>query len=179
MTDFTDSPYTYMGEFPGDCPLRIFVIDAEELVYDSNYQTHPMPAGLYIDRVVVRHPRYWNSGCKLLLHFGIGANGWVRQSNGQLFGVFINQQDLNQKPGDRNTLLYQSGRPDGFTFRHYGQIHKVLENWAERVEKGDREVNGDGVAGGIEMFREADTKEHWRKYWILRSWYTYIVTQLY
>ncbi|KAL4982555.1 hypothetical protein BDW68DRAFT_182443 [Aspergillus falconensis] len=150
MTDFRGSPYTYMGMFPGDCPLPIFLIDAEELVYDKNYQHHPMPAGLYINRVVVRHPQFWNNGCKLLLPFGIGANGWARQSNGQSFG--------------------QSGCPDGFTFRHYVQIHKVLENWAERVEKGDWKVNGDAVAGGIEKFRGADTEEHWQKYWIPRSW---------
>ncbi|KAL4746605.1 hypothetical protein BDW72DRAFT_207218 [Aspergillus terricola var. indicus] len=170
MKDFTDTPYTYMGKIPGDCLLRIFIIDVEELVYNENYPSHPVPARLYIDRVVVRYPQYWSNGCELLLPFGIGANGRVRQSNRQPFGVFTNNQDLNQKPGDSNTLLYQSGCPDGFTFRYHVQIHKVLENWAERVERGDWEVNGDGVAGRVEKFREADTEEHWRKYWIPRSW---------
>ncbi|KAL3433672.1 hypothetical protein BDV09DRAFT_196619 [Aspergillus tetrazonus] len=133
MTDFTDSPYTDMGEFPGDCPLRLFIIDAEELVRNKDYPSHPMPAGLYNDRVVVGHPQYWSNECELLLPFGIGANGWVRQSNGQPFGVYINDQDLNQKPGDGNTLLYQSGCPDGFTFRYHVQIHNLLENWVKRV----------------------------------------------
>ncbi|KAL4817030.1 hypothetical protein BDW67DRAFT_184106 [Aspergillus spinulosporus] len=49
MTDFTDPSYTYMGELPGDRSLRIFIIDTKELVYNKNYPSHPMPAGLYID----------------------------------------------------------------------------------------------------------------------------------
>lgn len=35
-------------------------------------------------------------------------------------------------------------------------IDKVLDNWAERIEKGDWEVDKHGVKGGIERFREAD-----------------------
>jgi hypothetical protein len=44
------------------------------------------------------------------------------------------------------------------------QIHKVLENWAGMVERGD------GVEGGIRKFREADTAEHWEKYIVAHSW---------
>jgi hypothetical protein len=50
------------------------------------------------------------------------------------------------------------------------QIDKVLNNWADRVERGDWEVDEDGVVGGIDKFREADTEAHWQKYWIPPSW---------
>lgn len=40
----------------------------------------------------------------------------------------------------------------------------MLENWTERVETGDWLVGEDGVIGGIEKFKEADTKEHWQAY---------------
>jgi hypothetical protein len=40
------------------------------------------------------------------------------------------------------------------------QVHKVLLNWAERVQMGWG-VDGDGVMGGIEKFREANTEERW------------------
>jgi hypothetical protein len=41
-----------------------------------------------------------------------------------------------------------------------------LESWTERVEMGDWQVGEDGVVGGIDKFKEADTEEHWREYYI-------------
>jgi hypothetical protein len=45
-------------------------------------------------------------------------------------------------------------------------LHKILESWTERVEMGDWQVGEDGVVGGIDKFKEADTEEHWREYYI-------------
>ncbi|KAJ5875576.1 uncharacterized protein N7473_012923 [Penicillium subrubescens] len=42
----------------------------------------------------------------------------------------------------------------------------IGKNWAERVESGDWEVDENGVTGGIEKFKDADTPEHWKKYYI-------------
>jgi hypothetical protein len=50
------------------------------------------------------------------------------------------------------------------------QLHKVLLNWALMVENGHWEVGEDGVVDSIEKFKEADTKQNWRKYWIPPSW---------
>jgi hypothetical protein len=62
--------------------------------------------------------------------------------------------------------FYQDHQPTGILpwGSHSSYIHKVLVNWAERVESGDWEVNGDGVANGIEKFKDADTPDHWMKY---------------
>lgn len=114
-------------------------------------------------------PQFWTNGCRLLLPFSIGGSGWARQSNGEPFGVtgYLNkEQKFRGSHGD----LYQSGITNGITNGHLVQMDKVLNNWAERVEMGDWGVDEDGVAGGIDKFREADTEAHWQKYWIPPSW---------
>ncbi|KAL4941850.1 hypothetical protein BDV06DRAFT_235798 [Aspergillus oleicola] len=164
---FSDSPYRHLGQFPGNCPLRLFQIDAHNPVHDTEYNINILP-GFYIDPVMPWFSGFWSNGCRLLLPFGIGANGWARESNGQPFG--INFSSDSPKPSNTHLSLYQGGTTNGITNKHYVQIDKVLNNWAERVEVGDWEVTEDGVAGGIEKFREADTEEHWKKYWIPPSW---------
>ncbi|KAL4981448.1 hypothetical protein BDW68DRAFT_183486 [Aspergillus falconensis] len=110
MTDFADSPYTYMGGVPGR-------LSAAEL--------HNRRRGA---RLGLSMPPY---ACRTL-----NRTRCCEASTGCL---------------------------DGFMFRHYVQIHKMLENWAERVEDGDWEVNrggevqGGGYGGAL------------RKYWTPRS----------
>ncbi|KAL3479681.1 hypothetical protein BJX99DRAFT_222009 [Aspergillus californicus] len=164
---FGDSRYRHVGRFPGDCPLRIFQIYAEHPAHDRVYNLD-LPTGFYIDPVVQRGIHFWSNGCRVLLPFGIGARGWARQSNGQPFGV--NNCDEEVRPQDRNGTIYQAGLTNGITNHHFVQIDKVFNNWAERVEMGDWDVTEDGVAGGIEKFKDADTEEHWKKYWIPPAW---------
>ncbi|KAL2814768.1 hypothetical protein BJX63DRAFT_442368 [Aspergillus granulosus] len=172
ITDFVTSPYIHHGQFPGNCPLRIFQIDdaMQQLVaHDRGFGLRNIAAGFYIHPVVERWPLFWTNGCRLLLPFGIGGSGWARQSNGEPFGLGWYQQD-HPKPCDTHGDLYQGGTVNGITNFHLVQIDKVLNNWADRVERGDWEVDEDGVAGGIDKFREADTEAHWQKYWIPPSW---------
>ncbi|KAL4814824.1 hypothetical protein BDW67DRAFT_176795 [Aspergillus spinulosporus] len=68
--------------------------------------------------------------------------------------------DHEPDPHNEHAGLHQSGLSDGFSEDHDVQIDKVLRNWAERVERGNWDVDRDGVMGGIEKFREADTEEH-------------------
>lgn len=122
-----------------------------------------IPSGLYIE------PAYkgfnWSSGNKsrLLLPFSIGSNGFARSSNGIPF-------QRARFPGDgRPDQLYQTDLFSGYSGylpwdSRSSYLHKALENWAERVEMGDWLVGEDGVVGGIEKFKEADTEEHWREY---------------
>lgn len=164
---FGDSRYRHVGRYPGDCPLRIFQIDAEYPAHDRVYNLD-LHTGFYIDRVVQISTLFWSNGCRVLLPFGIGAKGWARQSNGEPFGV--NDFDERAKPQDKNGTVYQAGLTNGITNHHFVQIDKVFNNWADRVEMGDWDVTKDGVAGGIEKFKEADTEEHWKKYWIPPAW---------
>ncbi|KAF9887221.1 hypothetical protein FE257_010475 [Aspergillus nanangensis] len=178
ITDFVTSPYRHHGRYPGDCPLRIFQIDnaAEHqnqlpIPHREGFHLDNIAAGFYISSVVVQWPRFRTNGCRLLLPFGIGRPGWTRMSNGEPFRLDLSDLTFEDpKPKDAHGDLYQAGFTDGITNDHPVQIDKVLNNWADRVESGDWQVDQDGVVGGIDKFREADTQAHWRKYWILPSW---------
>ncbi|KAL4966711.1 uncharacterized protein BDV14DRAFT_198834 [Aspergillus stella-maris] len=144
----------------------------QHLVSESRYSgLRDNTPGLYIHPVVQRWPLFWSNACRLLLPFDIGAAGWARESNGQPLG--LGDIDFwDEEPRGRAVRgdLYQAGMTNGITNSHLVQIDKLLNKWADCVESGDWTVDADGVAGGIEKFREADTEEHWRKYWIPPSW---------
>jgi len=53
---------------------------------------------------------------------------------------------------------------------HNVQLKYVLWRWAEMVEEGKWEVDADGVIGGMEKWKEADTEEHWQDYQLPMSW---------
>ncbi|KAL4866796.1 hypothetical protein BDV12DRAFT_198889 [Aspergillus spectabilis] len=165
VSEFLDQPFTKTNTDDG--LLRLFRIDYKEEQQPEACQQIRI-SGFYIDQLVEMHPFYFPNGSQLYLPFEIGANGWARMSNGEPLSV--NPEDENPTPRNDNSSLYQSGWINGFVNYRLVQIHKVLESWAERVEKGDWEVGDDGVLGGIDKFREADTEEHWRKYWIPPSW---------
>ncbi|KAL3490748.1 hypothetical protein BJX62DRAFT_251806 [Aspergillus germanicus] len=158
ITDFFTLPHNHHGQHPGDCPLRIFQIDTPEqqpVAYDDDFGLHNIAAGFYFHPVVQHWPLFWSNGCRLLLPFGIVGSRWARQSNGEPFGL-VWYQDKDPKPCDTHGDLYQGGTINGITNTHLVQI--------------DKEVDEDGVAGGIDKFREADTEAHWEKYWIPPSW---------
>lgn len=171
ITDFVTSPHNHLGQYPGNCPLRIFQIDDTEhpqpVAYGKHLGLHNIAAGFYIYPVVQQWPLFWSNVCRLLLPFAIGGSGWARMSNGQPFGITDSDyMDEYPEPRDTHGDLYQSGTTNGITNCNLVQIDKVLNNWADRVERGDWDVDEDGVAGGIGKFREADTEAHWHKYWI-------------
>lgn len=53
---------------------------------------------------------------------------------------------------------------------HEVQLKRVLWRWVEMVEDGKWKVGADGVIGGMEKWKEADTEEHWRDYQLPMSW---------
>jgi hypothetical protein len=126
----------------------------------------PIPAGLYVNHDD-RMNRPFQNGCRFLLPFTLGSNGWARLSDGEALGM--KPWDDEPAPADVNSDLYQSGYNGFFALRAV-QIHKVLLSWADRVESGDWEVSEDGIGGGTATFRQADTEESWQKYWLPLSW---------
>ncbi|KAJ5779983.1 hypothetical protein N7457_005143 [Penicillium paradoxum] len=129
--------------------------------------TRVIPAGLYIEATLYYLPNSFGNESRLLLPFGIGAKQYARSSN----GVPLSHFSSTSAP-DVSCELYQVYQFSGFlpTTVRCVQLHKVLLNWVDRVESGDWDVNEDGVAGGIEKFKEADTLEHWQKYQVPQSW---------
>lgn len=125
--------------------------------------TEDIPAGLYIEPVEDNYSSQSGNESRLLLPFEIGRSGFARSSNGL---PFIKQAVGGSTQSDQ---LYRSDSFSGYSGylpwdSRSSYLHKVLENWTERVEKGDWLVGEDGVVGGIEKFKEADTKEHWQEY---------------
>jgi hypothetical protein len=99
--------------------------------------------------------------CKMVLPFGIGANGYARKSDGSLFGE--NQECETAEARDMYTELYSVGH-DPFGLMDSHNLMRVLKNWLGMVERGDWTVDENGVAGGMDKWKEADTEEHWEKY---------------
>jgi hypothetical protein len=127
------------------------------------------PSGLYLTE---SDPYGWNpyeDGCKLLLPFTIGEHGWARTSDGALYGEDIWSTGETAKPFPTSTELFQSGF-NHFTKNHDVQLKHVLRRWTELVEADVWQVDGDGVTGGIEKWREADTEEHWEDYQLPMTW---------
>jgi hypothetical protein len=98
---------------------------------------------------------------RLILPFGIGANGYARKSDGERFGWNSENQDKHAK--DTFADLY---RPGYQPFREMGEqkLVRVLESWLGMVERGDWKIDQFGVAGGIDVWKEADTEERWERY---------------
>jgi hypothetical protein len=121
--------------------------------------------GLYVLAPGIGANQFGDS-CRLILPFNIGGRGHARFSNGQRLMKACD----SYVPQETSFELYQAGRESGFLEFHPVQLHKILLNWAQRVEAGDWEVDANGVVGGIGKFEEADTPEHWKKYQIPLSW---------
>jgi hypothetical protein len=127
------------------------------------------PAGLYLSCTDDQGDQVFEDECKLILPFCIGAKGYARTSDGSRFGE--NREDIMLRGGGKDTFadLYQPGhRP--FSEMHDTRLFSVLSNWLGMVRRGDWKVGAEGVMGGIEMWKEADTEESWEKYRIPPTW---------
>jgi hypothetical protein len=105
--------------------------------------------------------------CLLLLPFSLGQNKQARRGDGTLLVEEWHSQLERQCNG--HEFLYQPG------FNHVClgkrvRLELIFRNWRDMITNGDWEVDADGVMGGIEKFKEADTEEKWKKYQIPRTW---------
>lgn len=127
------------------------------------------PVGVYLTETDPRGAHPFEDGCKLILPYAIGDAGWARTSDGALFGENLHARGPTASPVSRSTQLYQQGF-NHFIEMHDVQLKHVLGHWADMVEQGKWAVDDDGVAGGIEKWREADTEDHWHDYQLPVSW---------
>ncbi|RFU75005.1 hypothetical protein TARUN_7236 [Trichoderma arundinaceum] len=127
------------------------------------------PAGVYLTEADPHGAHPFEDGCKFILPYAIGGNGWARTSDGALFGENTHAQGPTASPVPRSTQLYQQGF-NHFIRTHDVQLKHVLWHWAGMVEQGKWAVDVDGVAGGIEKWREADTEDHWQDYQLPMTW---------
>lgn len=115
-----------------------------------------IPAGLYTDSTDRGHSDIEEDGFRLFLPFTLGENGFARKSDGRRFESQVD--------------LYQHGYWSFGGDTHAQRLVRLLAKWTEMVESGKWKVDEDGVEGGIEKFREADTDEGWEGYWIANGW---------
>lgn len=108
-----------------------------------------VPCGLYLDAYPNKENPFQDA-CRLVLPFPLGANKCARTSDGhpiqrshvELYGHGINPRIM----------------------RHGPKLFAILESWLNNVESGFWSVDAQGVSGGVEVWKQADTEEHWAKY---------------
>ncbi|KAJ4374505.1 hypothetical protein N0V86_007374 [Didymella sp. IMI 355093] len=88
------------------------------------------------------------NGVSMLLPFPIGSNGHVLRADGTKI----------DKPC--HDSLYDHGVCDTNMPAHRTSLEAVLASWGAMIVNGDWKVDANGVAGGEEMWRMADTEEH-------------------
>ena len=104
----------------------------------------------------------------LVLPYRIGAQGYARKSDGSRFGE--NTQDAEDvEPDDTFADVYQPGHQP-FTEMHAVRLISILQNWLEMVQSGDWEVDADGVKGGLDEWRKADTEDCWENFVLPITW---------
>jgi hypothetical protein len=129
------------------------------------------PAGLYLTETQPHSTHPFEDACKLVLPFPLGANTFARTSDGALIAENVRSAGgiATTEVEPRSTELYQLGF-NHFIAAHDVQLKHVLWKWVEMVEEGYWEIDAEGVSGGVEKWREADTQEHWSNYQLPMSW---------
>ena len=104
--------------------------------------------GLYLDHCDTERPLPFEDGCRLVLPFKL-EEGYAKQ------GDFTNVEGYA-------TLLQQGHNP--YNIRHPLPLQAWLEKVYQTLEGGTWAVDAQGVAGGIEVWKQADTEEGWQGY---------------
>ena len=100
---------------------------------------------------------------RLVLPFGIGAAGYALRTDGTTLSQRLSYAKIQAQ--NREDELYQMGYCH-FMPWHAARLGDVLEIWAALVGSGLWAVDLEGVVGGIEKWREADTEE---RYWMYQT----------
>lgn len=108
------------------------------------------PVGLYLDPCLPSIELPFEDACTLILPFGFSGI-WARHSNGT-------------PVKDCDDLLQSGTNP--YIQQHGHQLQAVLENAYMNVERGHWQVDEHGVSGGMGVWKDADTEQRWRSYWI-------------
>ncbi|KAF2666032.1 hypothetical protein BT63DRAFT_458396 [Microthyrium microscopicum] len=140
------------------------ILHGDPWQYSSTFE-----AGLYLlPSAAMERP----DGCRLLLPYPLTPQKWVKYGSGDLLhkedrfdGLYQGQR---QSRGMRHYLLL--GEPQDPCSEWCLRLELLLQNWKDMVEKGHWKVDADGVAGGIDMFKEADSEDKWDLYHVPKTW---------
>ncbi|KAH8634367.1 hypothetical protein IG631_09767 [Alternaria alternata] len=146
-SDYTDE--TTLNTHTGERIAQLFPLFSDTTTY---------PAGLYLRPTSAMKSE---DECLFILPFDIGANGYARKSDGSRFG-------RRKTGGDSHVDLYRPGHQP-LENHHEQSLVDVLKNWRGMVERGDWQIDENGVAGGMDVWREADSEEKCEAYVIPRA----------
>ncbi|KAI6828139.1 hypothetical protein KC340_g9235 [Hortaea werneckii] len=104
--------------------------------------------GLYFSLCVKTSGYPQEDGCNIVLPFEF-ENGFAKKSD--------------ETPVERTSDLLQAGK-NPYHEDHPAPLRAFLETVRENVEDGHWTVDEHGVAGGLDVWKQADTEEHWDKY---------------
>lgn len=115
-------------------------------------ETGQCPAGLYLGQCDRTRDTPFEDGCELVLPFKL-EEGWAKQSD---------LTDLVER-SPLDSLLQSGVNP--FNQRHPVQLRGFLEIVVANLRAGNWSVDSRGVAGGLDVWKQADT-EKWQDYWL-------------
>lgn len=134
----------YMGD-----PLPLFPgpnITSRHESFWNNQHIYGSVSGLY------SWPANWFSDAvRFILPCPLGEAGYIQEGHGGWSVV-------------GNDHLYQHGNCPFLDDAHNPRLFTVLRSWTRMIKSGKWEVGPDGVKGGIEKFRDADTAWHAKSY---------------
>ncbi|RMY11999.1 hypothetical protein D0868_02822 [Hortaea werneckii] len=106
------------------------------------------PCGLYFSLCVRIFGYPQEDGCNLVLPFEF-ENGFAKKGD--------------ETPVERTCDLLQAGK-NPYHEDHPAALRAFLETMGENVESGHWTVDEHGVAGRLDVWKQADTEQHWDKY---------------
>jgi hypothetical protein len=172
--DFSPHPLQNF-EMPGGLnlgnPLPLFISSIKSTTPTLDYPFNDisnLPCGLWTNVIDRNGHNEFEDACRLYLPFEIGANGFARLADDSLIGEDREGKGVARPSGRRNDL-YQLGY-NHYVPAHGPQLGDMLDIWKTLVGTGEWEVGEEGVRGGIEKFKEADTDEHYYKYQLFVKW---------
>ncbi|KAL2034377.1 hypothetical protein D6D19_03943 [Aureobasidium pullulans] len=159
-SEFVNQPFKHVAaKYPKETegikmPFLFFRAEGHVTSKQANFRwpfstVQEVPCGLYLDSYPNKENPF-EDACRLVLPFAVGGNKKARTSDGRIM----------QKS---HTEVYAHGI-NPFTLRHGPKLTAILENWLMNVKSGHWTVDEQGVSGGVEAWKQADTEEHWEKY---------------
>lgn len=154
-----DSDNNYDSE-----PLPLFP-GPKIITYSSNFDDTDLRSGIVDDTSgLYVWPDYLSGdAAQLVLPSPIGGNGWVLDGNDDYTTEEYRAGDGVPDLKIQNDALYQHGWCP-FLPRHLPTFSIILNNWKKLIEEGVWQVGPDGVEGGIDTFKQADTEEYSQSY---------------
>jgi hypothetical protein len=156
IEELLEQPYaSFFGQVGTEIP-PILILRGEGMATPEEpfgrYPHQSIPIGLYLTPCdTFNDASPWEDGAALILPYNVGGgDSWARTADQQPFS-------------ECNDSLYQIGW-NPFIAPHPTRLVTILMVWYENLELGNWAVYGEGVAGGIDKYREADTEEHCMEY---------------